>query len=61
MADAGPGCPPVIAAEARTRQYVRQLALWPHTHDRRIVGSDLKLFEPKTRCPFFAVRDREER
>jgi hypothetical protein len=22
---------------------------------------DLKLFKPKTRCPFLAVRDREER
>ena len=27
---------------------------------RRIVG-DLKLFEPKTTCPFIAVRDRGER
>jgi hypothetical protein len=26
----------------------------------RRVG-DLKLFEPKTMCPFLAVRDREER
>jgi hypothetical protein len=26
----------------------------------RILG-DLKLFEPRTRCPFIAVRDREER
>jgi hypothetical protein len=25
------------------------------------IFGDLKLFEPKTRCPFLAVRDREER
>jgi len=29
--------------------------------NRKIFGIDLKLFEPKTRCPFLAARDREER
>jgi hypothetical protein len=29
-------------------------------HQPLIVG-DLKLFEPKARCPLTAVRDREER
>jgi hypothetical protein len=28
---------------------------------QRIVGIDLKLFEPKTMCPIIAVREREER
>jgi hypothetical protein len=26
-----------------------------------LILGDLKLFEPKTWCPFLAVRDREER
>jgi hypothetical protein len=30
-----------------------------HSNERKI--GDLKLFEPKTMCPFIAVRDREER
>jgi hypothetical protein len=36
----------------------------PYLPDRArkpLVIGDLKLFEPKTMCPFIAVRDREER
>jgi hypothetical protein len=53
--------PPADAAQPRrTSRSGRNLAFVTRVNGPHKIG-DLKLFEPKTMCPFMAVRDREER
>jgi hypothetical protein len=51
----------LVGRNAQIRPFCTAQPQQVHHREASAYSADLKLFESKTRCPFIAVRDREER